>query len=241
MAKRKGDDIVGNAIALVGLAVTFFVLAAVFLAPFALLAWWLYAEWAYAKFRTAPALMQTGGTEEEKGQLKEWREVTQLAAARVDELNRHGDALGLSRRVDGAFDNRSRDGKGLNDEINKLHAAYGHYSAALNDLEDTIHHREKRYLNAYAGKKAGRSGFFSWSIVFVAAALIDWSWDPQLAAFFKVDEKWHFSVGAALLASGVSLVVVLVFWFSARANAPRQRSPWAESGNTSRIRKEPQL
>jgi len=177
MARRKKDQ--GSWAFVVALVAIFFL---AYVAPALLAGWWIYAEYQYAATRRRLEESGTPSDDHFSSARTHWASRMAMASGAISALHSHADASGVLRRVDGAFDNRSKLGRQANAELAQHQDELDGCTAEFASLVSCAAHRE-----------AARSAVIGWS---GAAAIAYFKSQWTLQGVFAAASVCAFLIGA---------------------------------------------
>lgn len=226
--KKKTDSSEGLAYLALKLLGAFLVLSS-FLAILALVVAWLYFEWAIKKyagvqgrddFKLPPADLKT---------LLDYTQAKERIENRIDEINRLRKSLPL--RTDGSFDNRNREGKNLNLELQTLRGELEQCDRIIDDLTSQEETHFKRWVTIKSGLFSSRAAMLSFPVV---ALLFYIMMPPMVVSLSSFIER---QTGLTAVASvdafygifaataGVVTLVFLLLWGIGRSLALKSSTP----------------
>lgn len=201
------------------------VLLITFLAVFALIGAWLYFEWAIKQYTGIRGPQDIKLPPQDRRTLDEYIAAKTRIDKRLAEIDAQRRALPL--RKDGSFDNRNKEGRALNTELQTLRADLEECERIIENLSGWEERTYNRWANTKSGLFASRIAMVSLPVGMLGFYLIKPEFALSLSTFMErtsglptiggVDGIY----GIFSATAGLSTILFFVLWGLSRAIAPR--------------------
>lgn len=180
------------------------------LGPIVILIWWLFAEWRALKVRHILSGAELGPTQHEICQLSHHRAAIEANQTAFFEIQAAGNEEGISRRVDGRFDERSKRARQLNSAADDASREIESHQQSLSELEALIDDRLSDWSGRVASKQATRAGVVAWLATTGLIWTIRPEWAQSIGSVVTAHPDERLLFGASIVSTGISLVLILV-------------------------------